>query len=635
MKIRPLLLGILVGVCMAGNQARSECITLQDVSCGSHPALPPATIYVAREVLTLDPDRPSASAVAVVGDRILAVGTLAELEAAAGDQPYSIDRTFAGKVLVPGLIAQHDHPLLSGLTMNSEIIAIEDWVLPSGTVPAARTPEAYLSRLGEANARLGDPQETLVTWGYHPIFHGKLTRADLDKVSSSRPIIIWHRSAHEFILNSQALESLGIDAAFISAMPESARQQTSLEDGHFREAGMFAVLPRVFPAIATPKRVQQGMQFVVQYYHANGVTLGSEPGGLYSRALQEAQNAVLSRPDNPFRFYYIPDGKSIYAAFPDTAISETEKTLSWGQGMTSIMPKRIKLFADGAVYSQAMQLREPYLDGHNGDWIMEPETFAQAFRIYWDADYQIHVHVTGDAGLDLVLDTLETNMRRHPRYDHRTVIVHFAVAQADQVERIKRLGAIVSGNPYYVTALADAYSKHGLGPERADNMVRMGDVERAGISYSYHSDMPMAPGQPLFLMHEAVNRTMVSGRVAGADQRNTREGALKAVTLDAAYSLGLEHEVGSIVPGKLANFTVLAENPVTVAAAGIKDIQIWGTVQEGRKLPVQQSKVTRARMGPVPNDALFPHLALAQSGGEDRDICALNHLLAAAIAEGS
>lgn len=632
MKISPLLLSILGGICLAGNHALSDCITLQDVSCDSTPALPAATIYVAKEVVTLDPDRPSASAVAVVGDRILAVGTLEELQAAAGDQRYSVDRTFAEKVLVPGLIAQHDHPLLSGLTMNSEIIAIEDWVLPSGTVPAARTPEAYRRRLAEANARLEDTEETLVTWGYHPIFHGKLTRADLDGVSSSRPIIVWHRSAHEFILNSPALESLGIDAALISAMPESARQQTSLADGHFREAGMFAVLPQVFPAIATPERIQQGMQFVVQYYHANGVTLGSEPGGLYSRALQQAQNAVLSSPDNPFRFYYIPDGKSIYAAFPDTTITETEKTLSWGQGMTSIMPKRIKLFADGAVYSQAMQLREPYLDGHQGDWIMEPATFAQAFRIYWDADYQIHVHVTGDAGLDVVLDTLETNMRRHPRYDHRTVIVHFAVAQADQVERIRRLGAIVSGNPYYVTALADAYSKYGLGPERADNMVRMGDVERAGISYSYHSDMPMAPGQPLFLMHEAVNRTMASGRVAGVDQRNTREGALKAVTLDAAYSLGLENEVGSIVPGKLANFTVLADNPVTSPAPAIKDIQIWGTVHEGRKLPVQQSQATHATLGPAPDDTLFRALDLSAREAEGGDICALIHLLPATIA---
>ena len=102
--------------------------------------LPVVKIYPAREIITLDPDKPSATAVAVLGDRILAVGSVDELTLAADGQPYAIDETFVGKVITPGLIAQHDHPLLTGLTMVSEIIAIEDWVLPSGLVPAASSP---------------------------------------------------------------------------------------------------------------------------------------------------------------------------------------------------------------------------------------------------------------------------------------------------------------------------------------------------------------------------------------------------------------------------------------------------------------------------------------------------------------
>lgn len=576
-------------VCQAvrPGDALAQATSLQDVVERLPADLPRATLYRAKEIVTLDPARPAATAVAVIGDRIVAVGSLDELKAAAGSQPFTVDETFADKVMVPGLIAQHDHPLLAALTMMSEIIAIEDWVLPSRTVPAARSPEAYRRRLGEAHAGLRNPNETLVTWGYHPIFHGKLTRSDLDRISSERPIIVWHRSVHEFIVNSKALASFGVDAAFVAAMPESARRQSNLEEGHFWEQGVFAVVPKLLPAIATPDRVRRGLEFTRQYYHANGVTFACEPGGLYSRQLQDAVNAVLSQPQSPFRFCFIPDGKSIYAAFPDTAISETEKTMGWGRGMTTMVPRQIKLFADGAVYSQLMQVREPYLDGHHGEWIVEPEMFARAFRVYWDAGYQIHVHVTGDAALDRVLDTLEANMRRHPRDDHRTVLAHFALAQKDQIARIRRLGALVSGNPYYVSALADAYGRSGLGPERSDNMVPLGDVERAGISWSLHSDMPMAPGQPLFLMHCAVNRTTVSGRVAGPDQRVSRLAALKAVTIDAAYSLQLENDMGSIVPGKLANLTVLDENPVTVDPARIKDIQVWGTVHEGRLLPAR------------------------------------------------
>lgn len=580
--------GALLCEAVGSGAALAETASFQDMLDQLDPKkLPVATIFRAKEIITLDPGRPTATAVAVLGDRILAVGSLEELKAAAGGQPYIIDDTFADKVVTPGFLAQHDHPLLTGLTMMSEIIAIEDWVLPSGTIPAAKNREDYRKRLAEANAKLTNPNELLVTWGYDPSFHGELTRSDLDKLSGTRPIIVWHRSAHEFIVNSKALETYGINAVFVEAMPKDAQEQSNLDEGHFWEGGMFGVVPKLLPAIATPERIQHGLEFVMRYYHANGVTLACEPGGLYSKRMQDAQNAVLSRPESPFRFYFIPDGKSIIAAFPDTAIGETEKVLGWGQGMTVMMPKAIKLFADGAVYSLAMQVRAPYLDRHPGQWIMDPKLFARAFQVYWEAGYQIHIHATGDAGLDLILDNLEANMRRHPRYDHRTVAVHFAISQQDQIERIKRLGAIVSGNPYYVTALADMYGKEGLGPERADNMVRLGDVERAGISYSLHSDMPMAPGQPLFLMHCAVNRTTVSGRVAGPDQRISRLSALKAVTLDAAYSLRLENEVGSIVPGKLANFTILDESPLTVDPGKIKDIAVWGTVHEGRVLPVK------------------------------------------------
>jgi len=106
--------------------------------------------------------------------------------------------------------------------------------------------------------------------------------------------------------------------------------------------------------------------------------------------------------------------------------------------------------------------------------------------------------------------------------------------------------------------------------------------------------MPMAPGQPLFLMWSGVNRVTNEGNLRGPEQRVSRLGALKAVTLDAAYSLQMDKEVGSIVPGKLANFTILADNPLTVDPMKIKDVRVWGTVHEGRVLPVRQGAVPRA-----------------------------------------
>ena len=576
-------------------QALPQATTLQELAraaeeVGGRHGL---VIYPAREIVTLDPARPAAQAVAVRGDRIVGVGSLDELRQAAGQEPYAVDVTFADQVIVPGFIAQHDHPLLAALTMTSEIIAIEDWVLPQGTSKAAKSHADYLQRVAEASAQLEDPGAVLVTWGYHQYFHGPLEKRELDAISTTRPIIIWHRSAHEFYLNTAAEKKYGVDRAWFDKLNASQKKQSDFDNAHYWEQGAFAVMPLIASAIATPQRVQAGLQFVEDYYHANGVTLGCEPGGILSKPVQDAQNAVMSSPANPLRWYYIVDGKSITGAFPDEQVAaESEKLLGWGSGMTAYLPKQVKLFADGAIFSQAMQLRDGYTDGHAGEWMMDPDFFARTFRVYWDLGYQLHVHVNGDAGLDMVLDQLEANLKRNPRADHRTVIIHFAVSSPDQVARIKQLGAVVSGNPYYPVALTDNYRANGLDPARADPMVRMGDVERAGISYSFHSDMPMAPGQPLYLMWAAVNRVTNDGNVRAPEQRVSRLGALKAVTIDAAHSLRLEQDVGSIVPGKLANFTVLADNPVTVDPMKIRDIRIWGTVQEGRVLPVKQAAKT-------------------------------------------
>ena len=562
-------------------------------------AMPPVTIYTAKTIRTLDRRTPSAAAVAVVNGRILAVGTLDEVKALVGTQPATIDTTFADKVIVPGFIAQHDHPVLAALTMSSEILAIEGWVLPTGTVKAVKDKGDFMARLAAAERKLDDPDACLYSWGYHEQFFGKLTRADLDTISATRPIAVSSRSVHELFLNSAALKRGNITPEVMAHWRASEQAQSNFAEGHFWEQGLFAVLPHV-TFIATPERLHAGLELVRDYMHAKGVTFGCEPGGITVKPVQDAVNAVFAQAAMPFRWSFIVDGKTMADKYKDDrdVITQSEAIKSWYGGMTSLAAKQAKLFADGAIYSQAMQLREPYLDRHDGAWMTDLDVFQRAFRIYWDAGFQIHIHVNGDAGIDRVLDTLEANLRRNPRFDHRTTVVHFAVSAPDQVARIKRLGAIVSANPYYVTALADQYGKVGLGAARADQMVRLGDVERAGISWSLHSDMPMAPCDPLFLMWCAVNRLTASGRIAGADQRVSRETALAAVTINAAYSLRREEELGSITPGKRANFTILGDDPLTIDPTAIKDIKVWGTVMEGRVLPAGSGR-RQASMPPA------------------------------------
>jgi predicted amidohydrolase YtcJ len=263
------------------------------------------------------------------------------------------------------------------------------------------------------------------------------------------------------------------------------------------------------------------------------------------------------------------------------------------EGKVSLVAKQVKLFADGAIISQLMQMRDGYLgaDGqpdphHHGEWIMEPAELRRFFNVYWDAGWQIHIHVNGDLGLDVLLGIIADAMTRFPRINHRTTIVHFANSTEEQVARIAALGAIVSANPYYPVGFADKYSQYGLGPVRADAMVRAASVIAHSIPLSFHSDLPMCASDPLLMASYAVNRITHSGRVAGPDQRISVGDALRAVTIGAAFSWRREHDLGSIEVGKIANFTVLADDPHDCDPRDLANTRILGTVFEGRWFPV-------------------------------------------------
>ena len=551
-------------------------------------------IYTARRVITMDTDHPEATAVAVDDGRITAVGNVEELHAA-GD----LDDTFADAVIVPGLIDQHLHPILGATTLATEVIAIEDWVLPERSFAAARSAEDYRRRLTEAEQRTKDPGEWLFSWGYHKLWHGPLDRSALDAVSTTRPIAVWQRSCHEWYLNSAAIDTLGLtEEAMAGQGPAS--DMVDLAAGHWWESGMNLLLPTLAPVFMSPQRVADGLRQLVAYLHANGVTAINEPGIMWAVEPWDLYQQILGADDTPFLSTFLVDARSQadsgLAAADAVADAEAQiaRTASGGgPDKVRLLPKQVKLFADGAIISQLMQMREPYLDDdgapdpcHHGEWMMQPDTFRAFARAYWNADWQLHVHVNGDAGLDLVLDTVEECQAEHPRTDHRTVIVHFANSSEEQVVRIARLGCIVSANSYYPVGFADAYSEHGLGAGRADAMVRAASVLQRGIPLSLHSDLPMGPAAPLALASFAVNRRTPSGRVAGADQRISVHDALRAVTIEAAYSWRMEHELGSITPGKAANFTVLAEDPYAVEPDRLGDIGILGTVFGGRWFPV-------------------------------------------------
>jgi predicted amidohydrolase YtcJ len=385
-----------------------------------------------------------------------------------------------------------------------------------------------------------------------------------------------------------------------------------IESGHFWERGFFNLLFRlVTPMLFSPERLERGLRQMVRYLHQNGVTAFNEPGAILVPGAWEMYEQILGDEDTPFFSYFLTDGRgpAEQGMAHDETLARAEKQFQMapdgvpGTGKLAFFPKQVKLFADGAIISQLMQMKDLYLDRdgnpnphHHGEWILTPEMFEERTKLYWDAGFQIHIHVNGDLGLEVVLDTIEQRMREHPRIDHRTVIVHFANSTEAQIDRIDKLGCIVSSNPYYPVGFADKFGEVGLGPERADLMARNQSVIDRGIPLSFHSDLPMGRSDPIGMMSCAVNRVTQSGRVAGPEQRISIEAALRAVTIDAAHSWRKEHELGSIEVGKVANFTIVDQNPLTVAPLDLDGIAVVGTVFQGRWFPVAAGVAGRASL---------------------------------------
>ncbi len=561
---------------------------LQSAQPGTDASTEPITVYTAKKIITMERGNPEAVAVAVAGKHILAVGSLDEVKSALGGRRFTTNDMFKSKIILPGLIDQHLHPILGSLTLSTEVIATEDWVLPGRTFKAANSAEEYLARLKAADRAMKDKSKWLFSWGYHALWHGKLDRRRLDAVSATRPIAVWQRSCHEFYLNTAAIKALGLTEDQMKGKGD-ASSMVNWEEGHWWETGMNLILKPLLKVFATPERMAFGLKQMVSYLHQNGVTAYMEPGALFTPDIWKLYQQVLGSDDSPFYSYFVVDARSQVDAGLglSESLAATEKQVALApQGKVSFFPKQIKLFADGAIISQLMQMKDGYLDGHHGEWLMTPKNLDQRAQLYWNAGYQLHIHVNGDLGLETVLDILERRMIETPRADHRSVIVHFATSTPEQIARIARLGAIVSANPYYTVGFADKYGEFGLGPLRADAMVRSASVLKRHIPLSFHSDLPMGPSSPLNFVWSAVNRATPSGRVAGPEERISVDDALRAVTIEAAYSWRKEAELGSIVPGKIANFTVLDQDPYSVDPMKLNQISIWGTVFEGKSFPI-------------------------------------------------
>ena len=538
-------------------------------------------VYTAKLIRTMEPALPEATAVAVEDGKVLAVGSLDSLSPLIAARGARIDRQFEGKVITPGFIDPHVHPTLPAVLTQFPFLAPDNWYLPTGDFPGATTPEGYRSALQNLVAQHDDASVPFVAFGYHPLWHGEVWRNDLNDWFGDTPVMLWHRSFHELIGNDAAWERLGVTQNDADAIPHGA----SWERGHFYELGLRAVFPRM-GFLFEPARYMTGMQNFLSMMHESGVTTAADMGtGIFGNPVAEIQAvkaAVASDPVGvrvlltPIITDFITRQKSA-----EQALAEVREWQTMNDDHVTV-GNHFKLMIDGAIFSGLSQMGSPgYLDGHTGVWMVDVPTLETFAKTFWDAGFQIHAHSNGDAATARFIDLLDYLLRESPRADHRMTLEHFAYSTEDQNRKLAALGAAVSANPYYHYILSEMYSGDWLGPDRGPQMVRLGSLESKGVPVGLHSDSPMAPLSPLTLMWTAVARENISGEKTGQGEVMSRYGALKAITIDAAWILGLEDSIGSIRAGKAADFTVLAADPLTVPLEQLRSIEVIGTVYAG------------------------------------------------------
>lgn len=555
------------------------------------------TLFVADTILTLDKAVPAkgATVVAVEGEKIVWVGgDLKAASEALPDKSFHVDRSFEDDVIMPGFIDPHLHPIMAAVLLPMEFITPEDWYLPRGSYAGVRTPEGYHQRL-KAAITAHEGAAPFFTWGWHPLWHGDITRADLNAINSETPLFVWHRSFHEIVMNDAAMAFIGFaeEGEFDKTLAAAGADphHADFAKGWVSESAGGAAIARLAPTLLSPKQLGHGFTELKAMIRASGVTtIADMATGIFADFDTETTLMAMAfeTGDTPVRALLVPlaHNMSQREGSIEAALAKMEQRKKNWPYKRLFIDSRVKLLSDGAFFSQYMQMNPPgYSDGHEGKWITPPEDLGRYAKAFWEAGYSIHTHVNGDKGLHVVLDMLAELRKGGTAPAQRFTLEHLGYSTEPQNARIAELGAAVSAQPNYLYVLSDIYAREGLDPERAHAINRLGSLEEKGVPIALHSDTTMAPVDPLFLAWIAANRENMEGNIVRPNERISLDAALRSITIDAAYAIGQEGSIGSITVGKRADFTVLETDPYQVGAERLRDIEIAGVVFGGEAFP--------------------------------------------------
>ena len=533
------------------------------------PGAAPDLIVVNGRVYTMDDGQPRAEAFAVKHGRFLAVGTSDDVSGMAGPDTEVIDA--AEMTVTPGFIDAHCHPGGVNELLDVDLGQVET-IADIQRLIRARAQETPLGRWIDAfkydDTKVVDPDGGA---------YRRIHRWDLDEAATDHPVRVSHRGGHIAWYNSRALEMAGVTAE-IEDPPggrferDSDGELTGLVEEEAQE--VFSGVGEA-PEITRENR-RDGIAHLSGLMTAAGLTSVHWTGGSRNDlvALQDAYQAGTMR----YRMYFFPSGYGdAYGALKDAGVRT-------GLGDEWLRIGAVKYTADGSASGRTMAMSTPFV-GRPDDYgilTMEQDEIHEVVEEAHRAGWQVGIHANGDVAIDMVLNAYEQIQEEFPRPDPRHRIEHCTLVNESLLRRIRAVGAIPT--PFYTYVHYHGNKWLEYGEDKLTRMFAHRSFLDHGIPVAPASDYVPGPFEPLMAIQSMVTRTDMRGRVWGPNQRITVGEALRICTRNGAYASFEEDLKGSITPGKLADFVILAEDPHDADPERIKEIQVVRTVVGGRTM---------------------------------------------------
>ena len=528
---------------------------------------PAADLIVSHaKVWTVDAARPQAEAVAVIGERIVAVGSNVEVEQWRGPQTRVIDA--AGKLVLPGFNDAHVHFISGGIELDS--VQLKD----------ATSAQEFARLIGEKAKALpkgewileGNWDETKWTPAVYP------EKSLIDPLTPDNPVFVSRYDGHMGLANSVALKLAGITAQ----MPDPPGG-TIVRDAHGNPTGALkdaaqGLMEKVIPPLTHDQRIR-----IIKRSMAHAASLG----------VTSVQHMVADYEDIAAYSELLEKGELITRIYAAPLISHVDDEAKIGIrhafGGPYLRIGALKAFADGSLGSGTAYFYEPFLNqGENRGLLsneMQPLSLMQDRITKADgAGLQLCIHAIGDHGISLILDMYAETEKAHGPADRRFRIEHAQHMAAKDFQRFADLGVIASVQPYH--AIDDGRFAEGkIGHDRSSRTYAFRTFLDHKVRLAFGTDWEVAPLDPMQTLYAAVTRATLDGKNPGGwfpEQKLTVAEAVEAYTMGSAYAEFQEKEKGSITPGKLADLVLLSDDIFSIAPEKIRDVRVVETILGGR-----------------------------------------------------